>query len=95
MGYVIAEAIRMFSNFLWAMFLVRVILSWTPISRSSIIFTIVNGVTEPFVKPIRLLIQRSPLGGPGMMLDFSVMIAFILIRIITPILMNFAIVIFG
>ena len=50
-------------------------------------------LTEPVIAPIRSLLQRSPLGGPGMVIDFSVLIVLILLEpvrfMVVSILMSF------
>jgi len=92
MNIVIADAVIMFGNFLWFLLMARVVMSWINFDRDGIfgkIYNIVFGITEPLVSPIRKLIQRSPLGGGGMMLDFSPILAFILIRLITNLLADF------
>jgi len=86
MGVAIANAIVWFGDFLTFVIFARAIMTWLPINRNGMIFTILNGITEPFVGPIRKLISRSPLGGPGMMIDFSPIIALFLIRPITQFL---------
>jgi YggT family protein len=82
----------MFGDFFIVLLLVRVIMTWIPFNPDGLggkIFTILSAFTEPVVSPIRRLIQRSPLGGPGMMIDFSPMLAFLAIRLITSFLSNF------
>lgn len=37
-------------------------------------------VTEPLMAPIRKLLYKSPLGGPGMMLDISPIIVLFIIQ---------------
>jgi len=95
MGRILIEAIHLFSTMLIAMIFVRAILSWFPEPRSEGIRQIYFGIlriahtlTEPIVGPIRALIQRSPLGGPGMMLDFSPIIALLLINFARTILLS-------
>lgn len=75
---IILTTLGYFVNFLDLMIFVRCLLSWLPMGTnpiSSFIYT----VTEPILKPIRDMIYRSPLGGPGMMLDFSPIIAMLLL----------------
>ncbi|MDR2183058.1 MAG: YggT family protein [Clostridiales bacterium] len=92
MNIILAEAVWNFGNFLVVILMIRVIMSWIPFNPDGVlgkIFGILSAFTEPFVSPIRRLIQRSPLGGPGMMIDFSPMLAFLAIRLITTLLANF------
>ena len=86
MNIILADAVRMFGDFLVVILMIRVIMTWIPFNPDGImgkIFRVLSAFTEPFVSPIRRLIQRSPLGGPGMMIDFSPMLAFLAIRFLT------------
>ena len=88
MGPVIAEAVFMFAWFLRIAIFARVLLSWLPLNfnRNGIVFTIVHGITDPIISPVRKMIERSPLGGPGMMLDFSPVVTFLLIHVLADII---------
>lgn len=77
--------------FLRYLIFARIILSWLPVGRGGPIVSTIYNLTEPILYPIRNLIQKSPLGGPGMMLDFSPIIAFILIQVVRSILISFLI----
>jgi YggT family protein len=57
----------------------RVIISWLPINRDNPILQFIYQVTEPILAPIRNLISRSSIGG-GMMIDFSPIVAWLLIQ---------------
>ena len=91
MNIAIAYAISWIGTLLVVLIIARALLSWFPISQGGIlgaIFVLVSSITEPIIYPIRRLVQRSPLGGGGMMIDFSPMIAMLLIRFITTSLSN-------
>ena len=84
MNYAIATAVEMLGRFLVILLMVRVIMSWIPFDRDGFfgkIYNIAGIFTEPIVSPIRRLIQRSPLGGG--MIDFSPMLAFLIIHFIS------------
>ena len=66
-------------NIMYGMLLIRVVLTWMPMFRGNRLVMFIFAFTEPFLAPIRRLIDRSPLGGPGMMLDFSPIILFFLL----------------
>jgi len=85
---ILADAIRWLFNILYGMLLIRVLLTWMPMFRSGGIVSFIFAFTEPFLSPIRRLIDRSPLGGPGMMLDFSPIVAFFLLGLIRSFLLN-------
>lgn len=79
-------AIRYFCNFLYALILIRVLLSWFPIPRNNKLIQLLYALTEPLLAPIRNIIRKSPLGGPGMVLDFSPIIAYFLITLLQQLL---------
>ncbi len=81
--YLIKSAIIIFANVLNVLIFIRVIISWLPIPRNSQILHFLYAVTEPILAPIRNLIEKSPLGGPGMMIDFSPMLALIFISMLS------------
>ena len=88
MAVIIITAVRYFFNVMYALILIRVILSWFPMARGNKLVQILFSLTEPILGPIRSVIQKSPLGGPGMMLDFSPIIAFFLLSLIQNVLIN-------
>ncbi|MCL2396612.1 MAG: YggT family protein [Defluviitaleaceae bacterium] len=92
MSFAIAQAIIWFGDTLTIMLIVRAVLSWLPMSHEDgifgFVFKLIGMFTEPFVRPFRWIIQRSPLGGGGMMIDFSPLLTLITIRFLTPILVN-------
>ncbi|MCX8129971.1 MAG: YggT family protein [Clostridia bacterium] len=61
--------------------LARVIISWVPVPKDNQFIRLLYQVTEPVLAPIRGLIERSAMGR-NMMIDFSPIIAFILINIV-------------
>ena len=101
MRVIISDAIILFSNLLIYLIIARAILSWFPEPRSGgirqvyfAILRVAHILTEPLVGPIRNLIRRSPLGGPGMMLDFSPIIALLVINFARTILLSIVGIIF-
>ena len=76
---VLLMAINYFADFLYFLIFVRVILSWIRIGKNSELVRLVYNLTEPMLGPIRNLLAKSPLGGPGMALDFSPFLALMLI----------------
>jgi len=85
----LAAAIVAFFWLLRMMLFVRIILSWFPIGRNNKFMQILFAFTEPVLAPIRNLVNRSPLGGSGMVLDFSPIIAFILLGIVERAILGF------
>ncbi|NLM13179.1 MAG: YggT family protein [Epulopiscium sp.] len=84
---ILSSALTVFFNLLDMLIFVRVLLSWFPVSRSNPLVALIYQLTEPILGPVRALIQRSVLGGRGMMLDFSPIIALLLLEFIKNILM--------
>jgi len=51
-----------------------------PVVKGGGVSSFVFAFTEPVLAPVRKFIDRSPLGGPGLMFDFSPIVAFFLLR---------------
>lgn len=62
----------------------RALVSWLPISKDNKLIKLLFQITEPILAPIRNLIERSS-KGKSLMIDFSSLIAFIIIGIIRSI----------
>jgi YggT family protein len=88
MNHLLAEAVHIFFTILYIMLFARIILSWFPM-RNSKLMALLYSFTEPVLAPVRRLVQRSPLGGPGMVLDFSPLIVFILLRVVGSAIVGF------
>ena len=81
-GFVLIKALYYFYTLLEY---ARCILSWLPIGQNNIFVRILVAITEPIMGPIRKLIYKSPLGR-GMMVDFSPVLALLVIMFIYRIL---------
>jgi len=79
---ILIDAVNWLFNIMYALLLIKVLLSWMPIFSGGRVVGFIYAVTEPVLIPIRRLVERSPLGGPGMMLDFSPIIAFLLLNVL-------------
>jgi len=86
---IIIQAVNAFFNVVTLMLFVRVILSWFPMAANNRLMELLYFLTEPILVPIRKLVHRSPLGGPGMIIDFSVLIAFILLQLAQSFIVSF------
>lgn len=82
MTLLLVKTINYFCNFIYAMIFIRVIISWFPMTHGSKPVQILFMLTEPILAPIRSVIRKSPLGGPGMVLDFSPIIAYFLVMLL-------------
>ena len=76
------QATNRFFDVVTFMLFARVILSWFPMALNNKFGHLLFMLTEPILMPVRRLIQRSPLGGPGMVIDFSVIFTFLLISVL-------------
>ena len=86
---ILIQSISMFFNFVRFLLIARIILSWISMGRGGgPITAIIFGLTEPILAPVRNILHKSPLGGPGMMIDFSPLIVFILLPIIEGVVIN-------
>jgi YggT family protein len=85
MNYTIIKAINLVLRIIEYAILARVIISWLPISRDNPLIRLLYQITEPILAPIRGIIQRSAFGR-NMMLDFSPLVAFLLISLIRNII---------
>jgi len=99
MGQLLALAIHYFASLLIYLIVARAILSWFPEPRNDgplrqlyyFVLRLAHVLTDPVVGPIRNLIRKSPLGGPGMVLDFSPIIAIVLINFARTALIQFVV----
>ena len=85
---VIITMTNMLFYVLYGMLFVRVILTWMPMIRNGSVVSFIFAFTEPMLLPVRKLMDRSPLGGPGMMLDFSPIITFFLLDFMRRFVVN-------
>ena len=88
MPSIIIDSLEIFVRILNFLILARVFLSWIPIGRDNPIIGFIYALTEPILAPIRNMLQKSPLGGPGMIFDFSPVIAFFLIDLLLGIVVS-------
>ncbi len=84
----IRTAVNLLLAFIEYAILARVIISWLPISKDNKVIRLLYQLTEPILAPIRGLIERSA-AGRNMMLDFSPIIAFLLISVLRNMLARF------
>ena len=78
--FLMVNAVEMFFFIIEILIMGRIILSWLPLGYNNPIGQLLHTLTEPILGPCRRMLDKSPLGG-GMMLDFSPIIALILMRL--------------
>ena len=79
--FIVKVAVLRFLELLQWLILIRCILSWIRIGRDGPLIQLLYTLTDPIIMPIRAILDKSPLGGgnTGVMLDFSPIIAMLLI----------------
>lgn len=87
MAILLVKAITMFFNVVEFLIFGRIILSWLPGVSNSSLGAILYSMTEPILGPCRRMIDKSPLGG-GMMVDFSPVVAIILMMLAQQLLIG-------
>ncbi|NLP46155.1 MAG: YggT family protein [Epulopiscium sp.] len=86
MNTILLQSIDWFFQLLNILILIRVLLSWFPISPNNPLVALLYNLTEPILGPIRYLLEKSIFGGRGMILDFSPIIAMFVLQAIRSIL---------
>ena len=76
---IIISSVQYFAMFLRFVIFARVIMSWLPNMRGGVFGQLLYALSEPILGPVRKLLQKTPLGGPGMMLDFAPIASFLLL----------------
>ncbi|WMI82045.1 YggT family protein [Anaerotignum sp. MB30-C6] len=74
------KAVNLFFYVMELLIFGRILLSWLPMGYNNPIGQFLYAMTEPILGPCRRMLDKSPLGG-GMMLDFSPIIALILMML--------------
>ena len=93
MGYILIRAIRWFARIIIYLLLGRAVLSWfaqNPYSSLGRAYRFLVNLTEPIVGPCRKLLSRWNTGA----LDFSVLLALILVEIVESVLVRIVYLIF-
>jgi YggT family protein len=78
---IILKTIDKFLYILEIFILIRVVISWLPISHNHPIVEFIYTVTEPILSPIRRMIDKSIFGGKGQVFDLSPLIAYIILQL--------------
>jgi YggT family protein len=80
MAATLVQLLSLISVLFWLLMLARIIFSWGNIDRYNPIVNFVYQVTEPVLAPIRNILPST-----GMM-DFSPMVAIVLVEVVTRVL---------
>lgn len=87
MGYTVYKAFDYLFSIMEILIIARIIISWIPIPKENRLIQILYQITEPILAPVRHLIEKSAIGH-NIMMDFSPIIVFIIIRVIKTLLAN-------
>lgn len=89
-GLLLIKSINIFYDFLYIALMIRILLSWIAMgARNNPLVSLVNSITDPIILPIREMIQKSPLGGRGMFIDFSPIFALFIMQLTKTLLIAF------
>ena len=84
----ICQALVLLLTVMEYVLLARVILSWLPIQSDNRLVQMIYQLTEPILAPIRNIIEKSPVGN-NTILDFSPLIAFLIIEFVRRIIRTY------
>ncbi len=79
--YVVSSVASMLIGILLTLMFIRAIFSWFPMDEDSPFFNFLYGVTEPFIMPVRLILERFELFR-SMPLDMSFLITAMILSIL-------------
>lgn len=87
MGVTLSIAIEILSEVITWAIIIRALVSWFPVSQTNFLVRMLDAITEPVVSPVRNLMSR--LIRTPMMIDFSPIIAMILVDVVAGVLQRF------
>lgn len=82
MSTYIINFLNLLFSVLYFAILVRILLTWIPMSQDNVIVRLLNQITEPILAPARRIIP--PMGG----MDFSPMIVLLLLYMVQRLLLR-------
>ncbi|MBQ7241616.1 MAG: YggT family protein [Firmicutes bacterium] len=82
MQVLLSNALNIFFQVLYIIIFIRIILSWVSMGREIPgVSEAIYGLTDPFLVPVRKMIQASPING-GYMFDFTAIIVLFILNIL-------------
>lgn len=87
MGNNLIKAVDVLFKIMEYAILARVLITWLPIPRDNQIIRLLYQITEPILGPVRNIVNKSALGR-NMMIDFSPVIAFLIIGLVRNIIIE-------
>lgn len=89
MVYNLIQLVNLVFQLLQWLIIARILVSWVPIDPRHPVIRFIESVTEPLLAPLRRLIP--PIGGPGMRLDVSPLVAVLLLQLVWRLVNNYLI----
>lgn len=83
--YVFSGVVSLFLTILQLLMFARAILSWFPLDEGSPLLTFLHAVTEPFILPVRALLERFEFFASSP-IDLSFFITFLLLSFLQSLL---------
>ena len=88
MFQLLAQIVGIFFDILDYAILIRCILSWFRVDRNNPIIQLIYNLTEPILAPVRNMVYRSPIGESMRMIDFSPVIAMLILSGTQQVIVN-------
>ena len=83
--YIVSGVVSLFLTILQLLMFARAILSWLPLDEGNPILTFLHAVTEPFILPVRALLERIEFFASSP-IDLSFFITFLLLSFLQSLL---------
>ncbi len=83
--YIFAGVVSLFLSALQLLMFARAILSWLPIDEGSPLLTFLHAVTEPFILPVRAVLERFEFFASSP-IDLSFFVTFLLLSFLQSLL---------
>ncbi|MCT4543910.1 MAG: YggT family protein [Vallitalea sp.] len=86
--YYALKTLELFLYALEILILIRVLVSWIPRAYDNPFVQFIVQITDPILNPIKKLIEKSIFGGKGNVVDFSPLVAFLIISALQRFVMS-------
>jgi len=91
---IVIKAVDLFFQFLYLMVLIRALMSFVPNIFNTKVARFIYQCTEPLLAPFRVMLERFMPRGPGYYIDFSPIIALIVLNIFKGVIIRMLVTIF-
>ena len=84
--YILIRALDLLLQIIEIALVIRAVLSWIPsISRDNPFIVLIRQITEPILRPVRAMVEKSSFGRNSM-IDISPLIVFLIIEVLRRVL---------